>query len=104
MRMRAHCEAATEPWGWDRAVRMRAGLFEFRPNKEVAFLVDLHMNHMRTTADGAVLDVLLVAALAKVDRKHDLLSTAFAQVRTFLVRGAAPSHCSTPFRVVSKQG
>ena len=48
--------------------------------------VVLNVDYVRAAADRAVFDVLLMGALAMIDRNHDFLATAVADVAGFVVQ------------------
>jgi hypothetical protein len=49
-------------------------------------LLDFDVNHVRMTANGAVLYIFLYGAGGKIDRDHDLLAAGIAEI-TGLFRG-----------------
>ena len=59
-------------------------LFRLRPDVDVAAGVELDVDHVGTTTDGAVLDVLLDGARRSIERDDDFLAAGIAGVAGFV--------------------
>ena len=59
-------------------------LLRLRPHSRLFVLVNLDVNHVCTTADGAILHVLLPGARRPIDGDDDLLATCIAGVARFV--------------------
>ena len=62
-------------------------LFSLSPHPHIPILFDYDVNHIRSAADRAILDVLLRAARRQIKPDHDLLAAGIADVAGFVLHG-----------------
>lgn len=69
----------------DSSVNLIAILFRFGPHTSDTIRVDADMNQAGTTANGAVLHVILITACRQVDWHNNVLAAIVANVTGFFV-------------------
>lgn len=61
-------------------------LFSRTPNPDLAIFINFDIDNARVTANGAILNVLLLTALRKINRDNNLFATRIANVTRFAVQ------------------
>ncbi len=62
-------------------------LLRLSPHSSLTLLVDLDVNDVRPTADGAVLDILLSSARRCIDGYHDFFAAGIAHIARIAAHG-----------------
>ena len=65
-------------------MRLIVVLLRLRPHSRFVVSVKIDVNHVCTTADGAILDVFLSGARRSIDGDDDLLATCIAGITRFV--------------------
>jgi hypothetical protein len=72
-------------------------LFPLRPDAAVALFVNLDVDDVRAAANGAVLDVFLLAPLGRIERDDDFFAAGVADIRVSIRGLTPPARLSSPF-------
>lgn len=56
---------------------------------DVSVVVKFEADHVWTTADGTVFNILLLLASARIDRDHDFLAARVTEIADFIIHGMA---------------
>ncbi len=81
------CTGTCGPSRIRRGSESLVALLRLRPHPGLPTLVDLDVNHVRPTADGAVFDILLGRARRCIDGYHDFFTAAIAHIARIAAHG-----------------
>ena len=82
--MRAFSHASSQPVTTDHTTQPTAVLLRLRLHGRFAVFVYRHVDHVRTAADRAILDIRLSCAGRSIDGDHDLLAARIAGIARFV--------------------
>ncbi len=89
------CTGTCCPSKIHRASESLLALLRLRPHDSLPTLVDLDVNYVRPTADGAVLDILLCRARRRIDWYHNFFAAAVAHIARIAAHGNDSSRTMT---------